>query len=152
MRHVWLSFRSKQTKKKPSVLVSLLWSLSFFLHKFVGVTVYQAIGREFTPRPVLTNTFTKQWSECILLGGKTAVPGIASSIPLTPTKITKRRCVLVPSRKKVYWFFLRKKCSLNALHWARLRTWFAMCGRRSSILHYGPLTETNNMCVPKPND
>jgi len=26
-----------------------------------------------------------------------------------------------------------------------------MCGRRSSILHYGPLIETNSLYVPTPN-
>jgi len=26
-----------------------------------------------------------------------------------------------------------------------------MCGGRSSILHYGPLIETNNLYVPTPN-
>jgi len=40
---------------------------------------------------------------------------------------------------------------ISALHWARYRTWFVMCGGRSSILHYGPLKETNNLYAPTPN-
>jgi len=29
--------------------------------------------------------------------------------------------------------------------------WNIMCGSRSSILHYGPLKETNNLCTLTPN-
>jgi len=32
-----------------------------------------------------------------------------------------------------------------------LKNWFVMCGGRSSILHYGPLIETNNLYAPTPN-
>ena len=65
----------------------------------------------------------------------TADPGIASSVPLTPTKITKRRYVLVLPRKNapVYQCF-----TLGSL-----KNLVYMCGGRSSILHYGPLIETN---------
>jgi len=40
---------------------------------------------------------------------------------------------------------------ISALHWARLKSWFVMCGGRSSILHYGPLIETNNLYAPTIN-
>ena len=40
---------------------------------------------------------------------------------------------------------------ISALHWARLWPWFVMCGGRSSILHYGPLIETNYLYAPTPN-
>ena len=52
----------------------------------------------------------------------------------------------------MYWFFPGKMlpCT-SALHWARLRTWFVMCSGRSSILHYGPLIETNFLYGPTPN-
>jgi len=52
----------------------------------------------------------------------------------------------------MYWFFPGKTLPcISALHWARKRTWFAMCGGRSSILHYGPLIETNYLYAPTPN-
>jgi len=42
----------------------------------------------------------------------TADPGIASSIPLTPTKITEKG--------NMYWFFPVKMIPrISALHWAR---------------------------------
>ena len=65
----------------------------------------------------------------------TADPGIASLIPITPTKITERRYVLVIPRKNapVYQRFT-------------LSTWFVMCGGR-----YGPLSETNNLYTLTPN-
>ena len=59
------------------------------------------------------------------------------------TYIYLRRYVLVLPRKML-------PC-VSALHWARSRTWFVMCGGCSSILHYGPLIETNNLYVPTPN-
>jgi len=31
---------------------------------------------------------------------------------------------------------------ISALHWARKRTWFVMCGGRCHV-NYGPLIETN---------
>jgi len=70
----------------------------------------------------------------------TADPGIASLIPVTPTKITERRYVLVIPRKNapVYQRFT-------------LGTWFVMCDGRFSILHYGPLRETNNLYTLTPN-
>jgi len=37
---------------------------------------------------------------------------------------------------------------ISALHWVNLRTWFVMCGGRSSILHYGPLIKTNLSVCP----
>ena len=49
----------------------------------------------------------------------------------------------------MYWFFLGKVLPcISALHWARYKTWFVMCGGRSSILHYGPLIELNT-CMPR---
>jgi len=52
----------------------------------------------------------------------------------------------------MYWFFPAKMLPcISALHWARYRTWFVMCGGRSSILHYGPLIETNYLYAPTPN-
>ena len=52
----------------------------------------------------------------------------------------------------MYWFFPGKMLPcISAFHWARLRTWFVMCGGRSSILHYGPLIETNFLYAPTPN-
>jgi len=52
----------------------------------------------------------------------------------------------------MYWFYPGKMLPfISALHWARLRTWFVMCCGRSSILHYGPLIETNYLYAPTPN-
>ena len=52
----------------------------------------------------------------------------------------------------MYWFFPGQMLTyVSALHWTRYRTWFVMCGGRSSILHYGPLIETNNLFAPTPN-
>jgi len=59
----------------------------------------------------------------------------------TPTKILKG---------DVYWFFPGKMACISALHWARYRTWFGMCGGRSSTLHNGPLIETNHLYAPTP--
>jgi len=52
----------------------------------------------------------------------------------------------------MYWLFPGEMhpC-ISAIHWARKRTWFVMCGGRSSILYYGPPSETNNLFAPTPN-
>jgi len=76
----------------------------------------------------------------------TADPGIASSTPLTPTKITKRSFVLVlPS----------KKCSRASVlytgHVKEPGLSCVMCGGRPNILHYGPLKQINFMYAPTPN-
>jgi len=54
-------------------------------------------------------------------------------------------------KRDMYWFFPGKMLPCSALHWARKRTWFVMCGGRSCILHYGPLIETNYLNAPTPN-
>ena len=73
----------------------------------------------------------------------TAYPGIVSSIPLTSTKITKRRYVLVLPKKNVpvYQCF-----TLGTLKNLVCHVW-----GRSSILHYGPLMDTNYLYAPTPN-
>jgi len=49
----------------------------------------------------------------------------------------------------MYWFFPVKNAPVYQC--VTLCTLNIMCGRRCSILHYGPLIETNNMYAPTPN-
>jgi len=45
-------------------------------------------------------------------------PGVASSISLTPTKVTLER-------DKNFVFPSQMTSCISAIHWARLRTWFS---------------------------
>jgi len=40
---------------------------------------------------------------------------------------------------------------ISAIYWARQRTWFVMCGGRSSVLHYGPLIENRHLQYVRPD-
>jgi len=51
----------------------------------------------------------------------------------------------------MYWFLPGKMLPcIRCFTLGTLKTWFVMCGGRSSILHYGPLIETNNLIAPNP--
>jgi len=52
----------------------------------------------------------------------------------------------------MYWSFQGKMLPcISALHWARYRTWFVMCGGRPSIVNYGLLIQANNLYAQTPN-
>ena len=52
----------------------------------------------------------------------------------------------------MYWFFPEKNAPVyQCLTLGTFKNLFFMCGGRSSILHYGPLIETNYLYVPTPN-
>ena len=49
---------------------------------------------------------------------------------------------LTPTKMELCTGFAQDKCS------STLKTWFVMCGGRSSVLHFGPLIEANNLYAP----
>jgi len=87
-------------------------------------------------------------SEGIWLSGKTldCRPRDCEFDPLTPTKITNRRYVLVLPRKNasVYLCF-----TLGTLKNLVCHVWWAL--QYICILHYGPLMKTNYLYAPTPN-
>ena len=62
-------------------------------------------------------------------------PWIASSMPLTPTKITKRRYLLVFPRKNAPVY------NVPVLYTGHVKTVSCVVGALDSILHYWPLIE-----------